>query len=399
MIDAAARRDRRGRVTGPLDERGVALALVLWVLVVVGGAAAVLLAATRFESDASFQSGRFLRAHYAARAGLADAVVRVGRTGAVPGRAALQGAGTGRPPRDGAEGRRGRAGAPDAPTGLARPVSGDPGVVLSFRDSLEGATYRVEVTDLNSRLHVNRATVEMLRSLLETSGVEAGRADVLAQRIRDWIDPDDLERARGAEAEAYRSAGRRRLPRNGPVPSVEELRWVEGMTPEILFGEPAEPGRPGRRLGGVARWLTVHGSGKVNLNTAPPEVLAALPGFTPAVVDVVLELRREAPITSLSQVSQHPRLTGAVSLQEHSIRLLQLVRTGTRLESVSVRSTSPAAGEAAGVELTTVLRLDRRPPERTDWEERIVVPAEARAARRDAAGPRNRRRPGRGGRR
>lgn len=375
----AHRRSARG---GPRDERGVALAVVLWVLVVVGGAAATLLAATRFESDASFQAGRLLRAHYAARAGLADVTVRVARAGAVPGREALERT-AGQDPGEG-DGRR-ATGGPGAPSGLARPAAADPGVVLAFRDSVDGTPYRVRGTDLNSRLHLNRATAAMLRSLLESSGVEAGRADALAQRIRDWIDPDDLERARGAEAGAYRAADRR-LPRNGPVPAVQELRRVEGVTPEILFGEANGGAGAGRRPRGVARWLTVHGSGEVNLNTAPREVLGALPGFTPAVVDVVLELRRKGPITSLSQVSQHPALSGAVALQENSIRLLQWVRTGTRLEAVSVRSTSPADRGGAGIELTAVLRLDRRPPVRTAWEERIVGPGGTAAASRAGAG-------------
>lgn len=353
---------------GRSDQRGIALAVVLWVLVVVGAAGATLMAATRFESEASFQAGRLLAAHYAARAGLADAAARVAPAGALPPSGALSREGGNGVPRGG--GRDARGDARDA-LPASRP---DPGVVLTLRDSVGGTIYRTTVTDLNSRLHLNRATVAMLRALLEGAGVDAGEADVLAQRIRDWIDPDDLRRGRGAETETYVAEGRRRLPRNGPVPAVEELRWIKGMTPAILFGGDAGVEGSASTGGGITRWLTVHGSGKINLNTAPPEVLATLPGFTPAVVDVVLELRRNAPITSLSQVSQHPRLVGAASLQEHSIRLLQMVRTGTRLESVELRSVAGRAATSAGVELTAVLRLDRRRPTLTGWEERVVGP-------------------------
>ncbi len=41
-----------------------------------------------------------------------------------------------------------------------------------------------------------------------------------------------------------------------------------------------------------ARFMTRDGDGRVNLNTAPPEVLRALPGFDEQVVQQVLELRR-----------------------------------------------------------------------------------------------------------
>jgi len=59
--------------------------------------------------------------------------------------------------------------------------------------------------------------------------------DEIADAILDWIDADDEPRMYGAEFESYTD----RTPRNGPIDSLEELLLVEGVTPQLLYGEDA----------------------------------------------------------------------------------------------------------------------------------------------------------------
>jgi len=119
---------------------------------------------------------------------------------------------------------------------------------------------------------------------------------------------------------------------------------VRGMDP----GDPLRRGeRPlgvRRRPSGIAQWLTVQGSGRINLNTAPREVLAALPGFTPAVVAVVLDLRQRRWIWSISDVAADPRLQGAPSLEAVARQLIRLTAQGLGTESAWVRSQAPCRG-------------------------------------------------------
>jgi len=142
-----------------------------------------------------------------------------------------------------------------------------------------GARAIVRVHDVGTALHLNRATEDDLRRFFVALRVDAGDADRLAQAIADWRDPDDLHRARGAERDAYLTAGAPALPRNGPFQALPELLSVRGMTPALY-----ERVRP---------YLTLLGSGQVNLNLSDRPVLLALPGMTEEAVAVLLRYRRQ----------------------------------------------------------------------------------------------------------
>ena len=110
----------------------------------------------------------------------------------------------------------------------------------------------------------NSANVTAIgNSLEEALGerlISAGRIDAIA----DFRDKDDLERLNGAEDSAYSAAGRDYGPKNARFETVDELRRVLGVTPDIY--------RP------LAPLVTVH-SGRRGINpvTAPHALLLALP--------------------------------------------------------------------------------------------------------------------------
>ena len=61
----------------------------------------------------------------------------------------------------------------------------------------------------------------------------------LADAILDYVDSDAEPREYGAEADAYAAFDPPRLPRDGPLNSVDELLLVVGVTPQLLYGEDA----------------------------------------------------------------------------------------------------------------------------------------------------------------
>jgi general secretion pathway protein K len=148
------------------------------------------------------------------------------------------------------------------------------------RWDLAGAAAYVSVLDESGKVDLNTAQDELLRGLLRVVGVEDEALDTVVDSIQDWKDPDDLQRANGAEQVQYEGAGLRYGPKNAPFESVEELQQVLHVTPALY-----------RRL---YPFVTVHSQQPgINPLVAPREVLLAVPGWDAAQVDSYLSLRSQ----------------------------------------------------------------------------------------------------------
>ena len=194
---------------------------------------------------------------------------------------------------------------------------GGPEVLLGDTVTLERNRYVVRLSDAGAALNLRRADEEQLRRLFAALRIDFGKADRLAQAIMDWQDGDDLHRARGAEQDDYVATGAAVLPENRPFEHLRKLRHVMGMTAEIYAL--------------VRPYLTLLGTGQVNLNAAPRPVLLALPGMSERSVDIVLRHRSgRRPPRSLEELANELPTQPRAALQSHFPQLLPLVAFETR---------------------------------------------------------------------
>ncbi|MFQ5650500.1 MAG: general secretion pathway protein GspK [bacterium] len=145
----------------------------------------------------------------------------------------------------------------------------------SGRDDVRQPIYGV--CDENRKININHAPAE---ALLRLPGMKAEKVAALM----DWRDEDNETRPGGAEANYYEHNASYPC-KNGKFDFVEELRLVKGFNEEEV-----------RQL---APWITVHGDGKVNINTAPAEVLSML-GIRKEVAKAITKVRQghdDSPFT------------------------------------------------------------------------------------------------------
>jgi len=184
----------------------------------------------------------------------------------------------------------------------ARPLPplpvGDGTVALRVRDEARA----LNVNDLVSGGFVREERRLVFERLFDLLGVDQR---VLAA-IVDWIDPDQEPWVSpvGAEQPYYLGLTPPVEVRNGPLVTLRELLLVRGITPSLLA-----------RLDGFVTVLPPQGRLRVNVNTAPPEVLYALSAALtaePGIVDRLLAARREKPFSSPSELRDIPGLAEAL---------------------------------------------------------------------------------------
>lgn len=121
----------------------------------------------------------------------------------------------------------------------------------------------IAIRDTSGLIDINTAQPVLLETVLAALDVEPDRRRALVDATLDWRDKDHLRRLNGAEDDDYRRAGLRWAARDGAFSTVEELRYVLGMTNPLF-----------ERL---APYLTVHsGHAGVRLEYAPPWLAGVL---------------------------------------------------------------------------------------------------------------------------
>lgn len=164
--------------------------------------------------------------------------------------------------------------------------------------AIEDIETTVRITDESARIQVNalvtfpegrefntsqRQMWERLLGALFSGMADYGEEEsgTLINSLKDWLDSGDddaITGLSGAESDYYEALDPPDTPGNGPLKHIAELARVRGMTPELYNGREGSAG--------FAEYMTVHGatasgegftfSGKININTAPIPVLAAL---------------------------------------------------------------------------------------------------------------------------
>src|SRR5215472_12564903 len=111
----------------------------------------------------------------------------------------------------------------------------------------------LRLEDEASRINPNLASPQLLQALLQTLGANARIAQRLAGAVAEWVGTAQDQRPPEAILADYRAAGLDYQPPGAPLESLDELGRVLGVTPVMLAAlrphlslyAPAEPSRQG----------------------------------------------------------------------------------------------------------------------------------------------------------
>jgi general secretion pathway protein K len=163
----------------------------------------------------------------------------------------------------------------------------------------------------------------ILNNLLINLGIAKETADIIVDSILDWIDTDDLHRLNGAESDYYQSLPNPYKAKNGKLDTLEELLLIKGMSPDILFGTKEQKG--------LINFVTIYSSTRsVNINTAPREILMAMPGMTEDVVNRIIEQRESVEYKSVREIQaipgiNYPSIRWSLDMGESNIYTIESV--------------------------------------------------------------------------
>jgi general secretion pathway protein K len=262
------------------DQRGIALLVVLLTITLLTIVVVELTYSSQVETHFAFSGRNALQATYLARSGvnIAEAILL----------------------------RDAQLGPTDSEQDLwARPLPplpvGDGTVALRVRD--EARTLNVnEITSGGGVANPFEVRRRVFERLFDVLGVDRS----LLAALVDWLDADDdpWPSPLGAERPYYLGLEPPIEIRNGPFVTVREMLLVRGMTPGILA-----------RLTDFVTVLPPARSLKVNVNTAPAEVLYALADglmAEPGLVDRLIAARTEKPFSSPRDVKDVPGVAEAL---------------------------------------------------------------------------------------
>jgi general secretion pathway protein K len=195
-------------------------------------------------------------------------------------------------------------------------------------------TVSLSMKELDGYINVNNTDPQMIQQILNTQGVDAGAISEVTDSILDWLDPDDNTRPAGAESDYYLGRTPSYYAKNGPMDSTGELLLIKGVTPKMYFniGDPSAGGEelgfghqagkePRRYAFALTNVFTAYSAGRVNLNTAPHDVLECIPGLgdgtfqSTAVEDLERARESDPPPRNLQQLISAADINPAVAGQ------------------------------------------------------------------------------------
>lgn len=192
----------------------------------------------------------------------------------------------------------------------------------------DGVPIRVVVTPLTGLISLNLAPQSLLAALFAHGAkIDPGFAEVLAQRVIDWRDPDVAALPQGAENPEYVSAGSQFRTRGGAFEAPEDVLQVLGVDLEIYDK--------------IKELVTVDGgSARINPLAATDKVLFVLAKENAAVAGKIASAR-DAGLSQIDTTSLMQEFIDQSSSSRFRLKVFVPMNEGRLMAQSAVVDVSP----------------------------------------------------------
>jgi type II secretory pathway component PulK len=148
------------------------------------------------------------------------------------------------------------------------------------------------MVDLDRYININTAPAPLLQNAFSDFGADADDISIASDSIQDWVQSGDSPRIAGAKNDYYQSLDPPYYCKEAPMDNLSELKSIRGIQDsdptsnqavgfhhQLGFGNAMGQGNPITYQGLTnLDVFTPFSSGRININTAPLNVLAAIAG-------------------------------------------------------------------------------------------------------------------------
>jgi len=208
-------------------------------------------------------------------------------------------------------------------------------LTFSSASQFDEGRFEVRVKDQSGKIHINKLVDtkgkvnpkhrELLERFFSADEFDLEPEDVgdILDAMTDWIDPDNEVTKFGAEDSYYQALEKPYACKNGPMEFLDELLLVKGITRELFYGE---EGRPG-----ISSYLTTHGQGLINTNTADPLILKTLSQHMDQEIVEEMVSYRENEDNDLSKPEWYKKVQGMSS----EVKIGDLIATSSNFFEIN----------------------------------------------------------------
>jgi general secretion pathway protein K len=186
-------------------QEGVVIVAVLWICALIMWFALRIGVETHFQSEEQVNQFRKSQALHLAIGGGFEALARMGQS-----------------PSGGLDKKAGDSWQPDGQPHLVEYQTGQAMVVVEAEQT---------------KVNVNKANAQQIRTVFQKAGIEGGESEKLAETIVDFVNKSGVSHLHGTGMKgAYSEMGLPYGPFKGPLTSLDQMLLIPGVTPQLFYG-------------------------------------------------------------------------------------------------------------------------------------------------------------------